>query len=69
MFTRPIYQTPDMRAQHDLQEETARLLDDGTLRHTLREDFGPLNAASLRRAHAAIEAGHTIGKIVLGGIG
>jgi zinc-binding alcohol dehydrogenase family protein len=69
MFTRPIYQTPDMHAQHDLLEETARLLDDGTLRHTMREDFGPLNATNLRKAHAAIEAGHTIGKIVLGGIG
>ncbi len=69
MFTRPIYQTPDMQAQHDLLEETARLLDEGTLRHTMREDLGPLNAANLRKAHAAIEAGHTIGKLVLGGIG
>ncbi|MFL6237518.1 MAG: zinc-binding alcohol dehydrogenase family protein [Thermoanaerobaculia bacterium] len=68
MFTRPIYQTPDMQAQHDLLEETARLLDEGTLRHTMRENFGPLNAENLRRAHAAVEAGHTIGKLVLSGI-
>lgn len=69
MFTRPMYQTPDMQAQHDLLAETARLLDEGTLRHTMRENFGPLNAANLRRAHAAIEAGHTIGKLVLSEIG
>jgi len=69
MFTRPMYHTLDMQAQHDLLEETARLLDEGTLRHTMRENFGPLNAANLRRAHGAIEAGHTIGKLVLSGIG
>jgi alcohol dehydrogenase len=69
MFTRPMFQTPDMQAQHDLLEETARLLDEGTLRHTMRENLGPLNAANLRRAHAAIEAGHTMGKLVLSGIG
>jgi NADPH2:quinone reductase len=69
MFTRPMYQTADMQEQHKLLEETARLLDEGTLRHTMRENFGPLNAANLRKAHAALEAGHTIGKVVLSGIG
>jgi zinc-binding alcohol dehydrogenase family protein len=65
MFTRPMYQTPDMQAQHDILEETARLLDDGTLRHTLKEDFGPLDAENLRRAHARLESGSMIGKLVL----
>jgi zinc-binding alcohol dehydrogenase family protein len=68
MFTRAMYETPDMQAQHDILEETARLLDDGTLRHTMKEDFGPLNAESLRRAHARLESGAMIGKLVLGGI-
>jgi NADPH2:quinone reductase len=68
MFTRAQYQTPDMQAQHDLLEETARLIDGGTLRHTMRESYGPLNAENLRKAHAALESGRMIGKLVLSGI-
>jgi NADPH2:quinone reductase len=68
MFTRSQFQTPDMAAQHDLLEEAARLFDDGTLRHTLRENYGPLNAANLKRAHATLESGRMIGKLVLSGI-
>jgi NADPH2:quinone reductase len=68
MFTRSQFQTPDMAAQHDLLEEASRLFDDGTLRHTLREHYGPLNAANLRRAHATLESGRMIGKLVLSGI-
>jgi zinc-binding alcohol dehydrogenase family protein len=68
MFTRSQYQTPDMQAQHDLLNEAARLLDDGTLRHTMRENAGPLNAETLRQAHARLESGRMIGKLVLSGI-
>lgn len=67
MFTRAIYETPDMVAQHEILEEAARLFEDGTLRHTLREHGGPLNAENLRRAHARVESGRMIGKLVLGG--
>lgn len=68
MFTRPDFQTPDMQAQHHILDEAATLFEDGTLRYTMRENYGPLNAENLRRAHAAIESGRTIGKIVLTGI-
>jgi len=68
MFTRSTYQTPDMQAQHDVLEEAAGLLEAGTLVHTLREHLGPLNAENLRQAHARIESGRTIGKVVLSGI-
>ena len=68
MFTRPTFQTPDMQAQHEILNEAARLLEDGTLRHTMRENYGPLNAGNLRRAHATIESGKMIGKLVLSGI-
>jgi NADPH:quinone reductase len=67
MFTRAMYETPDMAAQHDILDEAARLLEDGTLRHTMREHYGPLNAENLRRAHARLESGRMIGKLVLGG--
>ncbi|MEA2559213.1 MAG: NADPH:quinone reductase [Acidobacteriota bacterium] len=66
MFTRAMYETPDMEAQHEILDRTAGLLEDGTLRHTLREVCGPLNAENLREAHARLESGRTIGKLVLG---
>jgi NADPH2:quinone reductase len=68
MFTRAQYQTPDMQAQHDLLNETAALLENGTLRHTLKENAGPLNAENLRQAHARLESGSMIGKLALSGI-
>ncbi|HEX4962136.1 MAG TPA: zinc-binding alcohol dehydrogenase family protein [Thermoanaerobaculia bacterium] len=69
MFTRPDFQTPDMIAQHDILSSTAKLFEDGTLKTTLRDKLGPLNAENLRHAHARIESGRTIGKLVLSGIG
>jgi zinc-binding alcohol dehydrogenase family protein len=67
MFTRSVFQTADMQAQHDLLNEVARLVDEGALRTTLTETFGPINAANLRRAHAFIESGKARGKVVLEG--
>jgi NADPH2:quinone reductase len=65
MFTRPTFQTADMAAQGVLLNEVSRLVDAGTLRTTLGENFGLINAANLRRAHALIESGRARGKIVL----
>lgn len=67
MFTRPMFQTPDMLAQHQILEETAALVDAGTLRTTVTTRLGTINAANLRRAHALLEGGHVVGKIVLEG--
>jgi zinc-binding alcohol dehydrogenase family protein len=67
MFTRPMFQTPDMDAQNALLNEVARLVDEGQLRTTLGENFGLINAANLKRAHALIESGRARGKIVLEG--
>jgi NADPH2:quinone reductase len=67
MFTRPMFQTEDIQAQHDLLNETAQLLDEGVLQHTMTENFGPLTAARLREAHAKLESGRMIGKLVLSG--
>ena len=67
MFTRSMFGTPDMIEQHKLLTEVARLVDAGTLRTTLGEDLGRINAENLRRAHRLLEEGRAIGKLVLTG--
>lgn len=67
MFTRPRFETPDMVEQHRLLGEAADLLDAGTLKCTLTETLSPINAANLRKAHAKLESGTMIGKLVLKG--
>ena len=67
MFTRSTYTTPDMIAQHTLLTAVAQLVDDGVLKTTVNEVAGTINAANLTRAHKALDAGATIGKIVLAG--
>ena len=67
MFTRPLFETPDMAAQHRLLNEVADLVDAGVLRGTATQDLGLINAATLRRAHALVESGQAIGKAVLSG--
>lgn len=65
MFTRSKFQTADMSKQGELLDEVARLIDGKVLVTTVSQVLSPINAANLRRAHAALEAGHVIGKIVL----
>ena len=67
MFTRSLFQTPDMIKQHELLERVAELIDSGVLRTTLDEHYGAINAANLIRAHELIESGKAKGKIVLEG--
>ena len=67
MFTRSRFQTPDMIEQHKLLNQVADWLDAGKLKGTLRETLSPINAANLRTAHARLESGTTIGKLVLKG--
>ncbi len=67
MFTRARFQTPDMIEQHRLLTRVAAEIDAGRIRTTLREELGPINAANLRAAHARLESGTTIGKLVLAG--
>ena len=67
MFTRSLFETADMIEQNRLLDRVAELVDAGTLRTTLGEHFGSINAANLRRAHALLESGTAKGKIVLEG--
>lgn len=65
MFTRSMFQTADMVEQHKLLNEVAQLIDSGTIRTTLAVRLEPIDATNLRKAHAMIEAGDTVGKVVL----
>jgi NADPH2:quinone reductase len=65
MFTRSTFGTPDMIEQHRLLTEVAGLVDRGVLRTTTTGTFGHLSAVDLKRAHAQVESGTTIGKVVL----
>lgn len=67
MYTRSLFETPDMQAQHVLLEQVAKLIDAGTLQTTVGEHFGLINASNLRSAHALLESGKARGKIVLEG--
>lgn len=67
MFTRSSFQTADMIGQHQLLNDVADMIDKGVLRTTLEQTFGTINAANLKRAHALIESGKSVGKIVLEG--
>jgi NADPH2:quinone reductase len=67
MFTRPLFQTPDMDEQGRILDAVATLVDAGRIRTTLTERLSPINATNLKRAHALLESGKARGKIVLEG--
>ena len=67
MFTRSMYQTPDMIEQHRLLNRIANWIDAGKIQATANDVITPINAANLRAAHATLEGGSAIGKIVLAG--
>ena len=67
MFTRSRFQTADMNEQGRLLTEVGGLMDAGRIRTTLQINLGQITAENMKRAHALVESGRTIGKIVLAG--
>jgi zinc-binding alcohol dehydrogenase family protein len=67
MFTRSLFQTADMDAQHRLLREVAALVDAGVLKSTMAQHMGRMTVENLRRAHQVVETNRTIGKVVLEG--
>lgn len=67
MYTRSMFNTDDMAKQGDLLNAAAELIDAGEIKTTQGTHFGVINATNLKRAHAAVESGSTIGKVVLEG--
>nr|WP_318381020.1 zinc-binding alcohol dehydrogenase family protein [uncultured Enterobacter sp.] len=67
MFTRSMFETDDIIAQHQLLTRVAALIDEGVIKTTLGEHFGAINAENLRKAHTLLETQRAVGKIVLEG--
>lgn len=65
MFTRAMFATSSIARQHALLRRVAQLVDRGDLKHTLTRRIDGINAASLIQAHALVEAGDMIGKVVV----
>jgi NADPH:quinone reductase-like Zn-dependent oxidoreductase len=58
-----------MHQQGRILTRIGELVDTGELKPTVRTTLESINAANLREAHAQLEAGQTVGKIVLSGWG
>ncbi len=67
MFTRSMFQTPDMIRQQEILNQVAQWFDDGKLQVTATKSLEPISAENLREAHALLESGKSVGKIVLHG--
>ena len=67
MFTRSLFNTADIAKQNEILTTVASLIDAGKLRQTSTKNLGAISAANLMEAHALLEGGHVVGKLVLAG--
>ncbi|MFK3864657.1 zinc-binding alcohol dehydrogenase family protein [Pseudoalteromonas rhizosphaerae] len=67
MYTRSMFQTDDMIAQHQLLTELTELVDNGIIKTTLGQHLGKINIENLLKAHAILESHQSRGKLVLEG--
>lgn len=67
MFARSMFQAADRDKQGQLLNRVADLIDQGFIQTTIGKNLGKINADNLKSAHAELESGRSIGKIVLQG--
>ncbi|GHH88360.1 NADPH:quinone reductase [Streptomyces sulfonofaciens] len=65
MFTRSLFETPDMIEQKNLLESVADLVDGKRIRTTLTTTIDDFSADGMREAHRVVESGRTTGKVVV----
>ncbi|WP_370464436.1 zinc-binding alcohol dehydrogenase family protein [Mycolicibacterium sp. 018/SC-01/001] len=65
MFTRAMYETPDMVEQQRLLARAADLVDQGVLSTTVTKTINDFSAAGLAEAHRDVESGRMTGKVVV----
>lgn len=67
MYARSMFNAADMDEQSRLLSRVADLIDQGFIQTTVGKNLGTINATNLKAAHAKLESGKSIGKIVLEG--
>ncbi len=67
MFARSMFNAQDIQEQSKLLNRVADLVDQGYVQTTAGKNLGLINADNLKVAHAELESGTSIGKIVLAG--
>jgi len=67
MFARSMFNAQDIQEQSKLLNSVADLVDQGYVQTTAGKNLGLINAKNLKSAHAELESGKSIGKIVLAG--
>ncbi len=65
MYTRSMFNTPDMARQYDILNHLADLLDNGTIRTTLTTTLKGFTVENLKEGHRLQESGKSIGKTVI----
>ena len=65
MYTRSMYNTPDIARQGEILNDVAALLDDGKIATTLNETLQGLSVETLTEAHQRVLEGHMRGKVVM----
>ncbi|GLR17391.1 hypothetical protein GCM10007940_20060 [Portibacter lacus] len=65
MYTRSMFTTDDIDRQHEILNDIARLMDDGTLKTTLTTTLTGFTVEDMKKAHEMQESGKTIGKTVV----
>jgi len=64
MFTAPLFNA-DPELQGEILDTVGKLIDTGVLKPLIKLNLMDLNEENLRKAHAQVESGSTIGKIAL----
>lgn len=67
MFARSMFNAKDIQEQSLLLSRVGELVDQGHIQTTAGKNLGIINAENLKAAHAELESGTSIGKIVLEG--
>jgi len=67
MFARSMFKAKDIEKQSKLLNRVSDLVDQGYIETTFGKHLGNINASNLKLAHAELESGKAIGKIVLEG--
>ncbi|CNE72799.1 zinc-binding alcohol dehydrogenase family protein [Yersinia nurmii] len=65
MFTRSMFNTPDMAQQGEILKQVAQYVDAGELRGTLSETLHGLTTENLHAAHQKVLTGRMQGKLVI----